>query len=92
MNQQLKDITCHVDSQARECDFVVEDESGAFSVVQVCYELTDDNAEREFEGLVSAAKRFGLKSGTVVTCKQSDEAIHDGCEISIVPAYDYLST
>ena len=54
--------------------------------------LTDDNTEREFEGLVSAAKRLGLKSGVIVTCRQSDEAIHDGCEISIVPAYDYLLT
>ena len=92
LRRKAKDITYHVDGQDRECDFVVEDESGAFSVVQVCYELTDDNTEREFEGLVSAAKRLGLKSGTIVTCKQSDEAIHDGCKISIVPAYDYLST
>ena len=52
----------------------------------------DNNTERELEGLVSAAKRLGLKSGVIVTCRQSDEAIHDGCEISIVTAYDYLST
>ncbi len=59
--------------------------------MQVCYELTDDNREREFDGLASAAKRFGLKSGIVVTCNQSDEAIHDGCENSVIPAADYLS-
>ena len=59
--------------------------------MQVCYELTDGNSEREFDGLASAARKFGLKSGIVVTCRQFDEAIHGGCEISIMPAYDYLS-
>ena len=47
--------------------------------------------EREFGGLTSATKRLGLKSGIIVTCRQSDEAIHDGCEISVMPAADYLS-
>ena len=89
--RNAKDISYHVDSRNRECDFVVEHDDGSFSVVQACYELTDDNREREFDGLASAVKRFGLKSGVIVTCRQSDEAIHDGCEISIVPAYDYLS-
>ena len=57
----------------------------------VYHELTDDNMARAFNGLASAARRFGLKSGVMVTCRQSDEAIHDGCEISVVPAYEYLS-
>ena len=91
LSRKAKDITYHVDSQDRECDFVVEHDDGSFSVVQACYELTDDNMAREFDGLVSAAKRLGLRSGVIVTCRQSDETIHDGCEISIVPAYDYLS-
>ena len=91
LSQKAKDITYHVDSQNRECDFVVEHDDGSFAVVQACYELTDDNMAREFDGLVSAANRLGLKSGVIVTCRQSDEATHDGCEISIVPAYDYLS-
>ena len=91
LSRRAKDITYHLDDKGHECGFVVEDENGSFSVVQVCYELTDDNREREFDGLASAAKRFGLKSGIVVTCEQSDEAIHDGCEISVIPAADYLS-
>ena len=90
--RNAKDISYHVDRQDRECDFVVEHDDGSFSVMQACYELTDDNMAREFDGLASAARRFGLKSGVIVTCRQADEAIHDGCEISIVPAYDYLST
>ncbi len=85
-----RDITYHVDDKGRECDFIVENENGAFTAVQACYELTDDNRKREFDGLVSAMRRFGLTSGVVVTFAQSDFAIHDGCEISIVPAHEYL--
>ncbi|MBQ3290638.1 MAG: ATP-binding protein [Kiritimatiellae bacterium] len=91
LRRKARDVTYHVDDKGRECDFVVEGEDGAFSAVQVCYELTDDNMTREFDGLAAAARRFGLKSGVIVTCRQSDEAIHDGCEISVVPAADYLS-
>lgn len=90
--RKAKDITYYLDSTGHECDFVVERDGGSFSLVQVCHELTDDNMEREFGGLASAAKRFGLKSGVIVTSGQSDEAMHDGCEISIVPAADYLAT
>ena len=90
--RNARDITYYVDDRNRECDFVVECDDGSVSVVQVCYELTDDNQEREFDGLASAARRFGLKSGVVVTCCQSDLAIHDGCEISVVPAAEYLTS
>ena len=55
LSRNAKDITYHLDDKDRECDFVIEDENGSFSVVQVCYEPTDDNMEREFGGLVSAA-------------------------------------
>ena len=76
--------------QKKDSDFIVEKEDGSFSAIQVCHELTDDNKNREFDGLAAAVKRFGLKSGIVVTHAQSDLALHDGCEISILPVTEYL--
>ena len=90
LKKTARDMTYYHDRQGRECDFVSENNDGGFSLVQVCHELTDDNAEREFAGLAAAAKRFGLASGTVVTHRQSDMAVFDGCEISVVPATEYL--
>ena len=90
LRRSARDMTCYHDDRERECDFVVEGNDGTFSLVQACHELTDDNRDREFEGLAAAAKRFGLKSGVIVTHDQSDQAVYDGCEISIVPASDYL--
>lgn len=90
LKKQAKDLTYYCDSNQYECDFVVEHEDGTYSLVQVCYELTEQNCEREFRGLASAAKYFGVKNGVIVTFSQRDEAIYDGCEITIVPAFEYL--
>ena len=92
LKKSAKDITYYHDDKGRECDFVVEREDGSFSLVQVCHALTDDNRERELSGVAAAAKRFGLETGVIVTHRQSDLAIHDGCEITIVPATAYLTT
>ena len=80
------DLTYFLDAQNRECDFVQELDDGLHEVVQVCWELTDDNWKREFDGLASAMRRFGLSKGVIVTYVQDDEAVRDGCEIAVVSA------
>ena len=90
LKKKSKDLTYYCDSNQYECDFVVEAEDGSYSLVQVCYELTENNREREFRGLASAAKYFGLSKGVIVTFSQCDEAVYDNCAIKIIPAFDYL--
>ena len=46
---------------ASECDFVFADASGAFSAVQVCYELAPENRERELAGLLGALRQFAAE-------------------------------
>ena len=75
---------CYFESGDGECDFVRRD-GNECEAVQVCWEIDDDNRKREFDGLVGALKRFGLKSGTIVTANQSDEAVYRGCKIKILP-------
>ena len=84
------DLTYYLDGSDHECDFLREAPNGTWEAIQVCWELTDDNKRREIEGLLAAMKRFGLSKGFLVTQGQRDSAFVDGCEISIVPAYDYL--
>lgn len=85
------DLSYFIDGRGRECDFIRRDAGGATEAVQVCWELTDDNARREFDGLLSALERFGLKRGTLVTRAQNDEAVFGGREIRVVSASDYLT-
>ena len=91
LKQRGGDVSYFLDAHDCECDFVRRDENGCVEAVQVCWELTDDNERREFAGLVSALKYFGLKRGVVVTHAQNDLAVFDGCEIEIVAANEYLT-
>ncbi len=86
------DITYFLDREERECDFIRFSETGECEAVQVCWELTDDNRKREINGLVSALKHFNLKRGTLISHAQSDIALYDGCEIAIIPAYEYVKS
>lgn len=69
-----------------ECDFIVKDKGKITQAIQVCYELNENNREREIAGLKNAMKRFGLKKGMIIT--QSQEKTIEG--INIVPAYKWL--
>lgn len=76
---------------ASECDFVCAGGDGAFEAVQVCFELTPDNRERELAGLLGAMRELSLREGTVVTLRQSDFAREDGRDVRIVPAHEWLA-
>jgi len=61
--------TVILDDRESECDFIRSDETGNRQCIQVCWELTDDNRQREIDGFVSALKRFGLRQGTIVNTR-----------------------
>ena len=79
------------DADGTECDFVVERRDGTFMAVQVCWELSRDNEEREINGAVRAMERFGLTEAVMVTRDQSDLINHGGRMIRVVPAWKWLA-
>jgi len=74
-----------------ECDFVAMKNGKATELVQVCWELTPDNIDRELNGLVNGLKYFKMTSGTIVTFNVKDSISRDGINISVVPAYQYMA-
>lgn len=79
-------------SERHECDFVIFDRTDIQAAIQVCYTLTQDNLEREMNGLLEAMRFFGLREGFIVTFSQTDRFIEDDMTIHVVPAHDYLAT
>lgn len=73
-----------------ECDFVIKTGRKIASIYQVCYELTEKNQQREFAGLVEAAREFNLKEGVVLTMFQEDTQTFNGFTIKIVPVWKWL--
>jgi predicted AAA+ superfamily ATPase len=74
----------------KECDFVVRDRNQITHLIQVCYEFSLDNREREVNGLLEAMSYFELNNGTIVTCDQLDEFLIQGKQIKVIPAYQYF--
>jgi predicted AAA+ superfamily ATPase len=77
--------------ESGECDFVAMEQGKVKELVQVCYEVTDVNFDREYNGLLAAMRFFNAKEGIIVTCNQKDIVRKDGQTIRLIPAYDYLS-
>jgi predicted AAA+ superfamily ATPase len=73
-----------------ECDFVTFSKGEPQQIVQVCYEITDENFEREYNGLVQAMRFFDKKEGFIITMNQKDEFEKDGLVVKMIPAFEFF--
>ncbi len=73
-----------------ECDFLVFKNGSIHQAIQVCYELTPDNLNREINGLVEALEFFNLENGAIVTAGQSDAFEKNGKKVAVVTAHDFF--
>lgn len=71
-----------------ECDFVVKGKD--FEAIQVCYDLREDNKERELAGLTEAMKKLRLCSGILLTYDNEEELNVEGKKIMIKPVWKWL--
>lgn len=67
-----------------ECDFVYRID-GKVHVVQVCWELTGENMDREIMGLQEASREISAQTAVIITAYQEDLLMVDGMEIRCVP-------
>ena len=74
----------------KECDFVIEDRGKITSAIQVCYELTQENRDRELGGLLGAMQVHGLEEGLILTYLQEETITQDGFTIRVMPAWKWL--
>ncbi len=59
-------------SDESECDFIVKAGNKIKYAVQVCWELTSDNLERELKGIIDAQNDTGAEKGYIITLDQED--------------------
>lgn len=70
----------------KECDFIVRDKGKLKEAIQVCYEITTENMEREVSGLKEAMEKLNIKKGTIITLNQSDKL----GKIDVIPAWKWI--
>ena len=74
-----------------ECDFISRDRKQDLDAYQVCYNLTDENKDREINGIVDALTFIKKNSGLILTLNQTDEFIVNGKKIIVKPVWKWMT-
>ncbi len=69
-----------------ECDFLIKQNERIVQVVQVCWEINNENMNREINGIKNAMTVTGTPEGTIITFNQEDKL--DG--INLIPAWKWI--
>lgn len=85
LRRKSRDIFYH--KQERECDFIEIQKGKPVQSIQVCWELNEDNLDRELEGLREAMSYSKAKKGLILTHDQEDEV--EG--FRVVPVWKWMS-
>ena len=74
-----------------ECDFITVSAGGIKDIIQVCHDISDPyTLKREVKGITTAAKKLGLKRGTIITYDQQDIIQENEVSINMVPLPIFL--
>src|SRR3989338_6198619 len=84
LKRRGKNIFYH--SEKHECDFVIKQKKIA-EAIQVCLELSEENKQREIEGLIEALQKYKLKEGLILTLDEEFSFVQDGKKIIVMPVW-----
>ena len=73
-----------------ECDFLTKEGTKITHLIQVCYDLTEQNKDREINGLLEAMKEFKFNQGLILTYNQEDEFLIEGKRIVVKPTWKWM--
>ncbi len=76
--------------EKNECDFVVKEGTKIVEAIQVCYNLNEDNKDREIRGLIETMEKFRLKESLILTYDQEDELKVNNKKIKVLPVWRWL--
>lgn len=74
----------------QECDFVVKQKDKILQVIQVCFEIHEENKDRELRGILEAMNHVGHEEGLILTHHQEDEWVVGGKKILVKPVWKWL--
>ncbi|MEK6835086.1 MAG: ATP-binding protein [Nanoarchaeota archaeon] len=76
--------------EKRECDFILKEGTIITKAIQVCYNLNEDNKDREINGLLEALDKFKLNNGLILTYNQEDYFNVGNKKIRVIPVWKWL--
>lgn len=79
--------------EGHECDFVVQQQDRVNEVIQVTWDMVDENTrKREIDGLKEAARGTHCDKLTIVTRDRKETIVEDGYTIDVVGIEDWLTS
>lgn len=69
-----------------ECDFLVKENEQVVDIIQVCWDVNNENMQRELKGIKDAMTETKVNNGVILTYNQED--ILDG--IPLIPVWKWI--
>ena len=82
------DIFYFAGKNSGECDFILFPHEKPLCI-QVCWELTPENTDREINGALEAMDFFNIDTGTIITFNTEDIIQSAGKKIEVIPAWKF---
>lgn len=74
-----------------ECDFVIQRDDRIEELIQVTWDMSDDDTRiREIGGIINAAENTRCDNLTIITNDEENEILRDGKRIRVIPAWKWL--
>jgi len=78
-------------AETKECDFITFNRGKLSGIFQSCWQLDQDNMDRELKGLTGAMDFFNIKEGTIITHNQDDFFTITGKKITVIPFHRWAT-
>jgi predicted AAA+ superfamily ATPase len=88
LRSETTDIFYYSDKNDCECDFIVKPHEQPHCI-QVCWEFTTDNQDREINGLLGAMDFFDQNKGIILTYNTGDIVLTSGKRIDVIPVWKW---
>lgn len=83
--------TVYYHREKKECDFLIIEKSIVTNAIQITKELTDENHDREINGLLEALNKYNLTQGIILILTDDEKQLKiKGKTIHITPIWKWL--
>lgn len=90
--KENKDMFYFKSQAGNEVDFIIKKKTKITTLIQVCYEVTEDNKMRELKGFSDCISSLKLHNPQclLLTYNQSDTLSYNDQQIDVMPAWKYV--
>ena len=73
-----------------ECDFIIKEGFKITKSIQVCYDLNNENQERELKGVLSAMNKFKLTEGFIITPYENYILLNGDKKVEVISVNKFI--